>query len=344
VNNTYKSYNHDQVQKILVRVTNWIGDAVMNTPSLGAIRSTFPNAEITIVANPMVAQLFSPHPYCDRVLIFDKKGKDKGITGFLRFTESLRREQFDMAILLQKAFGAALMAFCSRIPVRIGYNTDSRSLLLTHDLPFTTTLKRLHHVEHYLKLVNYFNISGEDVGQRLFLTPEELVWARDILGNERWVVVNPGAAYGSAKRWLPERFAQVGNQLAKKNGMKVLLIGGPGETKIGHDIESELSNDCLNFIGKTSVRQMMALISCCQLMVTNDSGPMHIAAALNIPIVAVFGSTDHTTTYPAGVPHRIVRKEFDCAPCLLRKCPIDHRCMTSVTAEDVMSAVDDLNI
>jgi heptosyltransferase-2 len=156
------------------------------------------------------------------------------------------------------------------------------------------------------------------------------------------VAVNPGAAYGSAKRWIPERFAAVADRLAEEFGLRVVLTGGPGEAEIGRDIAAAMKNAPLNLIGSTSVRQMMAVLSLCRLMVTNDSGPMHVAAAFGIPIVAVFGPTDHTTTSPLAGTCRIVRREADCAPCLLRQCPTDHRCMEAVTVDDVLTAARSL--
>ena len=336
------SLDPDRVKRIVVRATNWIGDAVMNTPALGALRATFPDAEITVIANPLVASLFSPHPYCDRVLVFDKKGEHRGVKGFLRFSSNLRREKFDLAVLLQKAFEAGLMAFLAGVPIRLGYATDYRRALLTHRVSFNSAVRCSHHVDHYLQLLTHFGITGGDRKQRLFCTPQEILWAKRTLGDGQWAVINPGAAYGSAKRWAPEKFALVGDRLAEERGLKILLTGGPGEEEIGRDIEQAMSAEALNLIGRTSVREMMSLISCANLMVTNDSGPMHVAAALDIPIVAIFGSTDHLTTHPANALHRIVRKEFDCAPCLLRQCPTDHRCMNAVTVEDVMDAVADI--
>lgn len=330
------------IRRIVVRVTNWIGDAVMNTPALAAIRATYPHAEIVLVANPLVAELFIHHPCCDRVLMYDKKGKDKGIAGLLRFAAILRKERFDMAILLQKAVEAAIIAWLARIPVRIGYKTDGRGLLLSHGLAFDEHIRTQHHVYHYLHLLKTFGIDNKVHEQVLQLTPAESAWASKLLAEKKWVAINPGAAYGSAKRWLPERFAEVADRVAKHYGFNILLIGGPAEADIGAEIEALMSVNPLNLIGKTTVREMMALVSLVRLMVTNDSGPMHIAAAFKRPIVAVFGSTDHKTTHPYGTDHRIVHKEFDCTPCLLRQCPIDHRCMISVTADDVMAAIAEL--
>jgi heptosyltransferase-2 len=189
-----------------------------------------------------------------------------------------------------------------------------------------------------LNLLDSFGIEGGDGCLRLSVTSEEANWAQSILGGGSWLAINPGAAYGSAKRWIPERFAEVGDRLAREFGVRIVLTGGPGEKEIGRDIEKAMQIRPLNLIGKTTVRQMAAVLSRCRLVVTNDSGPMHVAAAFGVPIVAVFGPTDHTTTHPYAEAFQVVRKDFECAPCLQRQCPTDHRCMNAVTVEDVVSA------
>jgi heptosyltransferase-2 len=331
-----------EIKKILVRSTNWIGDAVMTTPALEAIRTTFPRAEIVVVANPMVAQLFTPHPWCDRVIVYDRKSEHKGLAGLWRFAGHLKEQHFDLAILLQKAFEAALLIFLAGVPERIGFSTDGRGFLLTRRTPLTAELRRQHHSRHYLQMLQQFGITGGSGDLLLEVSHVEQKWAKERLGSGSFFAINPGAAYGSAKRWIPERFAEVGDSLARQYGVKIVLTGGPGEMEIGRDIESFMLEKPLNLIGRTSVRQMMAVINRCRLMVTNDSGPMHVAAALGVPIVAIFGPTDHTTTYPWAKQYRIVRKDLECAPCLKRQCPTDHRCMKEITTEDVLRAARQL--
>lgn len=328
----------------MVRSTNWVGDAVMTTPAMADLRKAFPDAEIVVIANPLVAQLFTYHPYCDRVIVYDKKGSHKGLAGLWRFAGQLRKEGFDLAVLLQNAIDAAILAFCAGIPRRAGYRTDARGLLLTHGVAVGPAQKRLHHTDYYRHMLRHI-CQGEGEGEGegegklcLACSDEEQRWAKETLGAGPTVAINPGAAYGSAKRWLPERFAAVADGLAREFGLKVVLTGGPGEMEIGRDIQQAMHIPALNLIGQTSVRQLMAVLSECQLMITNDSGPMHVAAAFDVPIVAVFGPTDHTTTSPWSQKCRIVRKPIDCAPCLLRQCPTDHRCMRSILPEDVLDA------
>jgi len=250
----------------------------------------------------------------------------------------LRAEHFDAAILLQNAIEAALLSALALIPRRVGYTTDGRRLLLSHPISVTDADKRLHHTDYYLQLLSRLGIEGGDRRLKLACTEQELSWAKELLADDNVIAINPGAAYGSAKRWLPDRFAAVGDELAQRYRARIVLTGGPGEVEIGNDIAAAMSCNPLNMVGKTSVRQMMAILASSRLLVTNDSGPMHVASAFAVPIVAVFGSTDHTTTCPASEKVVIVRKETDCAPCLLRQCPIDHRCMTAIQAEDVLQA------
>ncbi len=337
-----KRLDPEGTERILVRSTNWIGDAVMTTPALGAIRAAFPSAEISIVANPVVGELFTRHPYCDRLIVFDKEKSHRGIRGMLSLCRQLRGYRFDIAVLFQNAFEAALMAVLSGVPARAGYRTDGRGLLLTHGVPIGENERKLHHTDYYLQMLDYLGIKGGDGQLKLSCTDQEISRARQTLGDREWVAINPGATYGSAKRWYPDRFAAVADNLAKEYSVRVLIIGGAGERDVSEDIEASMETTPLNLCGRTTVREMMAVLSQCRLMITNDSGPMHIAAAFDVPIVAVFGPTDHTTTSPLSDNYNIIREEADCAPCLLRHCPTDHRCMEAITADDVLIAARSL--
>jgi heptosyltransferase II len=332
----------DAIRNILIRSPNWIGDAVMTTPAMGAVRSSFPGAKIVVAANPIVAELFQHHPYCNGVLIFDKKGPHKGMGGFLRFCRLLKKQGFDLAILFQNAMEAAIMTFLARIPRRAGYRTDQRGFLLTHPVAIGEAERRLHHTRYYLHMLNTLGIHGGDGRLRLQCTDSEQAWAMATLGGGSWLAINPGATFGSAKRWIPERFARVADALANQFGARIVIIGGPGETAIGEAVENSMDSAPFNLVGKTSLRQLMAVLAQCRLLVSNDSGPMHVAAALGTAVAAIFGPTDHTTTAPFSPSSRLVRKAVDCSPCLLRDCPSDHRCMSEVAVEDVLEAAQGL--
>jgi len=337
-----KQLGEKSLSRILVRSTNWIGDAVMTTPALAGLRAHYPDAEIVLLANPLVAELFACHPSVDRVMVYDKRGMHRGFKGLWRMVSELRQQHFDGAILLQNAIEAAVLAICAGIPYRAGYTTDGRRLLLNYPVSVSAADKLLHHTVYYRQLLMRLGIAADEVPVSLSCSDDEKRWALQVLGSDNVITINPGAAYGSAKRWLPERFAEVADTLARRYNATIVLTGGPGEQEIGDDIAAAMNEPVLNMVGRTTVRQMMALLEHSRLLVSNDSGPMHVASAFAVPIVAVFGSTDHTTTCPASDNVRIVRKATDCAPCLLRQCPTDHRCMTAIAASDVICAATEL--
>jgi len=333
-----------QIRNVLVRATNWIGDAVMHTPALGAIRETFPAARITVLATPLVGELLELHDFVDEVLIYDRKGAHAGLPGKLRLAALLAARRYDLAILLPNAFDAALVAWLARIPRRMGNASDGRALLLTHPVPYRKGAADCHQSENYLRMLSHHGILGAGTNLLLRTGAAEDAEMAQTLGRggiapgDFLLGINPGATFGSAKRWYPDRFAEVAGVLCAEWGARLVITGGPAETAMALRIEQALGGECCNLAGKTSVRQLMALIKRCNFFITNDSGPMHIAAAFRVPLVAVFGSTDHRTTYPYAARATVVRRETDCAPCLKRECPTDHRCMGRVSVEDVLDA------
>ena len=346
---TVKELRHDSIQKILIRSVNWIGDAVMTTPAISVIREQFPHAKITILANKMVSQLFLHHPGIDNIITFDRQGKHHGVAGRLRLAAELRKHAFDLAIILPNSFDSALVPWLARIPARIGKCSDGRTLLLNGRYHVPKDRTPCHEVEYYLNLMEYFGITGERTPLHLSITPTEendasvLLTKHGIQANDFVLGINPGASYGSAKRWYPDRFAQVARRLAEQWSAKVVIFGGPGEAAISADINHRLDGSALNLADKTTVRELMALINRCNFFITNDSGPMHIAAAFDVPLVAIFGPTDHTGTSPYNSRSVVVRDNtVECAPCKLRECPTDHRCMTAVSEESVVKAALEL--
>ncbi len=329
-------------RKILIRSPNWIGDVVMATPAMGALRTTFPRATLIVAAHPRVADLFRPHPYCDGVVIYDRQARHRGILGLIRFAAELRRQSFDLAILFQNAGEAAVLAWLAGIPRRAGYATDLRRPLLTHAVAVGEEERRLHHTQYYRRMLQALGITGGDGALALVCDAEERAWADKMLGLDRWIAVHPGATYGSAKRWYPERFAAVADHLADAYGARIVLVGGSDVVDAGQGVERSMRHRTFNLVSKTTLRQLMAVLQKCCLLVTNDSGPMHVGAALGVPIVAVFGPTDHTTTSPLSSRSRIVRRPVDCSPCLKRHCPTDHGCMLGITVDDVLQAAGEL--
>jgi len=343
-----KELNNISARRILIRGTNWLGDAVMTTPAMGRIRNFFPEARVTLLANPLVAELFASHPWIDDTMIYDRKGEHKGVSGRFKIAAELRNCSFDLAILLPNSLDSAIIAWLARIPRRLGYATDGRGLLLTDRVPLSVRMLTGHQSGYYLAMLDYCGITGEQEPQLLTTTIAEdeqvnrLLEAEGIHADSTILGINPGAAYGSAKRWYPERFAAVADHLARRWGARVVITGGVAEAGIAGDIAGKMTTPCLNLVGKTGVRELMAVIKRCNFFVTNDSGPMHVAAAFGVPLVAIFGSTDNTTTFPLSQQAVIVRKQVDCAPCMKRECQTDHRCMKEVTVEDVIAAATTL--
>ncbi|MDA8178130.1 MAG: lipopolysaccharide heptosyltransferase II [Desulfobacteria bacterium] len=340
---------NDPQTSLLVRATNWLGDAVMTTPALAAVREGFPDARIVLLARPLVAELFRHHPDVDEVMVYERPGRHDGALGRLRLAGELRRRRFDGALLLQNAFDAALIAFLGRIPERVGYPTDGRRILLTLPVPLTPGILERHEVEYYLCLIDGLGIPRPvPASLKLTVTEEErqaMATRLASLGIDRGapiVAINPGATYGSAKRWYPDRFAAVADALSEEWGAAVVVVGSPAEAPLAGEIEAATRKPSINLAGKTTVRELMALLSLSSFLVTNDSGPMHIGAALGVPLVAIFGPTDWRRTSPWTSLAKIVRVEIDCSPCRRRVCDRGHECMLGVTPDMVIAAAKEL--
>ena len=270
----------------------------------------------------------------------------KGLGARREFAARLRAERFDGAILLQNAFDAALTVWLAGIPERIGYRRDGRGMLLTRaiQVPEPGDIPR-HERFYYLELLRRAGLIER--------FPESDAIRLDGIGEAREagtaqlsalhvagpvIGISPGAAYGDAKRWLAERFAESGRQLAGELEASVLVFGSASERPLCETVAEPLRRAGIparNLAGETSLREFIDLAAACRLFLTNDSGAMHVASALGVPTVAIFGATDDTTTGPTGPMARVVREHAECSPCLLRECPIDHRCMTRVAAERV---------
>jgi heptosyltransferase-2 len=330
----------------LVRATNWLGDAVMSLPAIRAIRSIFPHAHLAVLARPWVADLYSRERAIDRVITYPAL---RGFAARRRFAGGLRSERFDSAILLQNAFDAALITWLAGIPERIGYRRDARGPLLTLAIPVPEPGDIPRHERfYYLELLRRAGIMerfpASDAIRLDGIDAARAAGAEQLatLGVPPGAIgVSPGAAYGNAKRWLPERFADAAIQLDRP----VLVFGSRDERPLCEEVAGRIraaGRGVWNLAGETTLRQFIDLASACALVLTNDSGAMHVASALGVPTVAVFGATDDTTTGPTGPLALVVREHAECSPCLLRECPIDHRCMTRVTTERVVSAAASL--
>lgn len=333
------------VRVIAVRLTNWVGDCVMNTPFLHRTRELFPNARIVALGRRNVATILTPHPDVDEVWTID----DNSTSGFLSTARRLRALRADLGFVLPNSMKTAALLAAGGVRHRVGYARDARRLLLTHPVTLRPEDLAVHEVRYYLRLLHFWGAdAAEPPPISLALTDEERAGARhwlqkaDIKPGQMIVGINPAALYGTAKRWLPDRFAAVGAHFVRTRGARVVVTGLPQEMDIAQLVCDAGGDGFVNAAGRMKLRELMAFLASIDLFVTNDSGAMHLAAALGTPLVAVFGSTDWVTTAPLGDRARIVRHDTPCAPCLLRHCPIDHRCMTAVQAADVITEAENL--
>jgi heptosyltransferase II len=338
--------------KILVRATNWVGDAIMALPALRTVRTKFASAHIAIVARPYVADIYRGQAVCDELIAYDPRGAEKGFGGREQLASRLRAEKFDAALLLQNAFDAAWLAWRAGIPERIGYARDGRGILLTKSIAVPKAGEIPAHEQfYYLELVRRAGWAEGAEGAReisLSVSPEAGEAAEQKLvaggvkphgGAERLrVAIGAGASYGSAKCWLPERFAEVANRLMAESDAEIILFGTVGEAAVSDAIVAGMKRKPIDLTGKTAIAELPALLSRCQLFIGNDSGAMHVASAVGLPVVAIFGPTDPFGTAPVTPKCTIVHEKPYCSPCFLRRCPTDHRCMTRVTSESVTAA------
>ena len=335
---------------LLVRATNWVGDAIMALPALRAVRSKFPEAHISILARPYVADIYRGQGIADDLLPYDPHAEHRGWRGRERLASALRSRQFDVALLLQNAFDAAWLAWRAQIPRRIGYARDARSLLLTKPIPVPKPGEiPAHEMFYYLELlrragwlenfpqVDCISLQVSDSARH---HAAETLLEAGSRAYARRVAIAAGASYGSAKCWPPDRFAEWANRFLAHNDADILLFGTPGEVPVSNAIVANMHRKPIDFTGKTSIADLPALLSQCHLFLGNDSGAMHVAAAVGLPVVAIFGPTDPFGTAPITPRCTIVQDKPYCSPCFLRRCPTDHRCMTRITPASVEAAVN----
>ena len=342
-----RSVRRATIKRMLVRAPNWIGDAVMCEPALRELRALFPRAEVTLLAKAAIAELFVAYPGLDRVLVYDDRRIHAGLSGKWMLAGMLRRHRFDCAVLFQNAFEAAFISWLAGIPRRYGYATDGRAFFLTDPVAVPDRRVPMHQVEYYWNVLKPLGTAASPSAPKLVVSADEerrfeaRLEAAGVAASASLIGINPGSTYGGAKRWLPDRFAEVAERLAVRvrqeegRAVAVAILGAAGEESLGRDIAARLKAQSVVLSGETSIRELMAATKRCRLLLTNDTGPMHIAAAFGVPVVAIFGPTDWRTTVPYGQERSVVREPVDCAPCLLRECPIDHRCMTRISVDRV---------
>lgn len=334
--------------KIMIRAANWVGDAIMTTPVIRAVRKNFPTSIITVLAKPWVIPVYEHNPHVDEILVYDNNHRHKRGFGTLRLAKDLRGRQFDLTVLMQNAFEAGLISFLGGVKERVGYNTDGRGFLLNRSIKMNPALKKGHLIDYYIGIIKGARLADDGRELDLYLSESDQEFSTQFLKNENVdpdgpiIGINPGATGGTAKRWFPERYGEVCKHLAQKYNVKILIFGGPADVELGDYIAGLAKGCCINIAGKTSLGQAFALIEKCSLFITNDSGLMHAAAALNINQVAVIGSTDYIATAPSNKNSIMLRVPVHCSPCLKDVCPTDHQCMDKISVDMVMETCKSL--
>jgi heptosyltransferase-2 len=320
--------------RLLIRAPNWVGDVVLSLPALRDLRRAFPASRLEMLARPWVAGLYAAVPEIDGVVESH---------GTLADAAAIRG-RYDVGLLLPNSFASAFTLWRAGIPERWGYATDARGVLLTRSSRVSASLGGRSQVYYYRAMLEGLGLAVSGPPDASLACPE--AWAergRALLGSPGpWIGINPGAAYGTAKRWPPERFAAAAALVARRSGAPVAIVGSAAERPLAEAIAAQLGGAARVLCGETTLADLVGVLRELRLLLTNDSGPMHLAAALGTPLVAVFGSTDWTETAPVSERARVVREETECAPCKLRECPIDHRCMARVAVDRVAATALEL--
>jgi lipopolysaccharide heptosyltransferase II len=334
--------------KLLIRATNWVGDAILALPALRVVRSKFPDAYISILARPYVADIYRGQGVSDELIAYDPAAEHRGWSGRQRLISALRSRHFDVALLLQNAFDAAWLAWRAQIPQRIGYARDARSLLLTKAMAVPKPGEIPPHEKfYYLELlrragwldtlpqVDHIVLQVSDSARH---HAAQFLIDAGARPHSRRIAIGAGASYGSAKCWPPKRFAEWANRFLTHNDADVILFGTAAEAPVSNAIVANMTRKPIDLTGKTAIADLPAVLSQCHLFLGNDSGAMHVAAAVGLPIVAIFGPTDPFGTAPVTPRCTIVQQKPYCSPCFLRRCPTDHRCMKQVAPAMVEAA------
>lgn len=336
-----RTFEPDRLRSILVASPNWLGDAVLALPTLANLRRSFPGVRISLLVRPWLGQIFRSLPFIDELIELPSRGE------LIWAATVLRQRDFELALLLPNSFRTALISRLAGIPHRVGYVADGRGPLLTVGVcPSSGTA--LHQADSYLDLLRSLKWDAWSRPTASLLPPgsdaeaEKLLTDSGLPSHTLLIGMTPGAAYGTAKRWPTDRFAAAADLLTDRLGATVLLFGSPREASLTRAIRERMRGAAIDFGGRTTLTELSGLLSRCALLLTNDTGAMHLASALGIPCVGLFGPTDPHRTGPLGSGHQVLHDPPACSPCRYRDCPIDHRCMQTLDVERVVAAVEAL--
>jgi heptosyltransferase-2 len=338
----------DDFKRILIARTDRIGDVLLSTPVIKALRDRYPQAYIAMMVSPYARDIVEGNPYLDKVIIYDKDGAHKSWFNSFKFSRGLKKKKFDLALILHPANRVHLVSFLAGIPRRIGYDRKL-GFLLTDRIKHTKQLGEKHELEYNLDLLRYLNIEPQEKNLYMPVKPESEKWVRELFKQEgiqeadKLLAIHPAASCPS-KIWPAERFAQAADKLAQKYGFKILIIAGPKDLKTAEVLVKHLRSGVINLAGKTSVSQLASFLKRCALFISNDSGPVHIASAVGTPVISIFGRNQAGLSPrrwgPVGLKDRVLHKETGCIECLAHNCQKQFACLKAISVEDVLAAAD----
>ena len=333
------------MKKILLIQTAFLGDLILTTPLIKAVKKAFPQSFLCVLLIPETSEVLKNNPYVDKIIVYDKR-KDKSLKTFFSIMKNIKGKNFDLALIPHRSFRSALISYLAKIPQRIGFDSSAGSFLFNQKILYNP---KIHEIERNLSLLKEFNFELENKSPQLFPEEKDFNWAKNFLKeagikeNEKIVGVAPGSVWAT-KRWLKERFAEVADKLISENFAKIIFFGSDDDRSLCEDISSQMKEKPIIAAGKTSILQSSALISFCSLFLSNDTAGMHLAVAQKKPVVAIFGSTvPEFGFFPYGDGHIIIEKKLYCRPCGIhgkKKCPEKHfDCMKKISVEEVFEAV-----
>lgn len=331
------------MKRILIVNVNWLGDTLFATPFIWAIRENYPESHIVILTHPRCSEILEGNPHIDEIIIYDERGRYRGLVEKFSIISKLKSEKFDTAFILRRSLTRSMLVFLSKIPQRIGFDNRKTGFLLTKKIP--PPPENLHRVEHFLSLLRPLGINPRSVNYEFFISDEDRHCADELLkgeGLERtdsFTVINPGGNW-DLKRWPAENFARLGDEIIKRLKMRVVLTGAEKDMALCKDIAGLMEGGPILLCGKTNLKTLGAVFKRARWVISNDSGPMHIAVAVKTPVVALFGPTSPQITGPYGDGvYKILYNSLDCKiPCYNLSCE-DARCMKAIRVEDVVEAM-----
>ena len=339
----------DRIRSVLIKAPNWVGDNVFILPAVAEARKLFPGARFAVLVKKGIASLWGLVDGMDEIIPYEARGGLRDLSSKAALIRAIRGKRFDLALIFPRSLESAAWIFLAGIPRRWGYAEEGRSFLLTRIRTSPRGYRHTHRIDYYYRLVADVPDDSPAPLARLRAPPDLVSWARDELkratGKADWkrlVGIHPRASHGPAKCWPLENYARLTSLLVKEDGCAVVVFGNAIEAELAGKVARAGGTRAFSLAGETNLQQLAALISLCRVFVANDTGPLHLAAALGVPVVGIFGSSDPAATAPRGERVRTIYKSIPCSPCLRRICPTDFRCMTEISVEEVLAALEEL--